>query len=131
MTDQQSRQYAPDRVASAFKAFVREYGLMERASAGCQFPQFGPDGRRYFLLTSPFREPIRPDFFQIDLAHVKPQCFAGIAIDRILEFPFCDAVCKQVEKIRGEGPVVAGLAASRFCLLHCSPHSLETHHRNR
>jgi hypothetical protein len=36
---------------------------MKRAWAGCQFPQFAPDEGKYFLLTSPFIEPIGGNSF--------------------------------------------------------------------
>ena len=58
MTDRRSGRYQLERVQAGFKAVVHEYGLIERTWAGCQFFQFGPEGEKTFLLTSPFIERI-------------------------------------------------------------------------
>jgi hypothetical protein len=58
MTDKKPWQYVLDHAQSAFKAVAHESGRMKRKWAGCQFFQFGPEGEKNFLLTSPFIERI-------------------------------------------------------------------------
>jgi hypothetical protein len=58
MIDQEPWQYVLDRLQSFSKLVAHEFGRVNRAWAGCQFFQFGPEGEKNFLLTSPFIEQV-------------------------------------------------------------------------
>jgi hypothetical protein len=58
MTDRKPVQYKLDCVQSAFKALAHAHGHMKRMWAGCQCFHFEPEGKNYFLLTSPFIEQV-------------------------------------------------------------------------
>jgi hypothetical protein len=57
MTDRKTLQYELAGGQSVFKAFAHTYGRTNRPWAGCQFFHFEPEGKKCFLLTSPFMEP--------------------------------------------------------------------------
>jgi hypothetical protein len=58
MTDRKPLQYELAGGQSVFKAFAHSDGRTNRAWLAVNFFHFKPEGKEYFLLTSPFIEPI-------------------------------------------------------------------------